>query len=222
MFKLNMAALRKTANREDPIPANAANFTRESAATPHKLAALAALAGCSDSTIAATAASNDPTSAEPRIQENLTKPQFAAVDTPANLERENFRKLEMPVVANEPVQVSEFIEGDAIALQVTQQMVVSKEPVRSEVRTETAVSSSKVFALISNTSAQINDPDRWCWPHSLAMTGREIDTFAERSAHFNRRGQPALNAELLADRLVNRDRDSDDRHLCVGSGHSIR
>ena len=63
------------------------------------------------------------------------------------------------------------------------------------------------------------DPDRWCWPHSQAMTGREIDTMAERTSLFNRRGLPALDAERLADKLVNRDRDGDDRHLCVECRH---
>ena len=63
--------------------------------------------------------------------------------------------------------------------------------------------------------AQALDPDRWCWPHSSAMTGREIDTMVERTALFNRRGLPALEAELLADKLVNRDREDDDRRLCL-------
>lgn len=59
------------------------------------------------------------------------------------------------------------------------------------------------------------EPDRWAWPHSQAMTGREIETMVERTSFFNRRGLPALEAELLADRLVTRDRDGDDRRLCV-------
>ena len=63
------------------------------------------------------------------------------------------------------------------------------------------------------------DPDRWCWPHSSAMTGREIDTIAERTHLFNRRGLPALDAELLADKLVLRDRESDDRRLCLECAH---
>lgn len=68
-------------------------------------------------------------------------------------------------------------------------------------------------------AAAVNDPDRWCWPHSTAMTGQEIDTFAERTGQFNRRGLAALEAELLADKLVTRDRESDDRRLCLECVH---
>ena len=71
----------------------------------------------------------------------------------------------------------------------------------------------------NDPAAAMQDPDRWAWPHSSAMTGREIDTFAARSNQFNRRGLAALDAELLADKLVNRDRDGDDRHLCVECRH---
>ena len=133
--------------------------------------------------------------------------------------QENLRKPVMPVAANDPAQISELVAVDAVAPLVTGQTAVRKGLVRSEVRTETVVSSSKVSALVSSTAAAIDDPDRWCWPHSQAMTGREIDTFAERSNQFNRRGLAALDAELLADKLVNRDRDGDNRHLCVECRH---
>ena len=93
--------------------------------------------------------------------------------------------------------------------------LVSNPPVARLVASKTAIFSSEVFAQVSSTAAGIDDPERWCWPHSQAMTGREIDTFAERSSQFNRRGLTALDAELLAEKLVNRDRDGDDRHLCV-------
>lgn len=132
--------------------------------------------------------------------------------------QEDLRKPVMPVAANDPAQVAELVAG-AVAPQVTRQTAVRKELVRSEVRTEAAVFSSKVSALVSSTAAGIDDPDRWCWPHSQAMTDREIDTFAARSNQFNRRGLAALDAELLADKLVNRDRDGDDRHLCVECRH---
>ena len=155
------------------------------------------------------------------VQENLKKPQFAAVNTLANSELENLRKPAMPMAANDPEQVSELVAADAVAPLVTGETAVRKELVRSEVRTETPVSSSEVSTLVSSTAAVVDDPDRWCWPHSSAMTGREIDTFAERSNLFNRRGLAALDAELLADKLVNRDRDGDgdDRHLCVECRH---
>ena len=63
------------------------------------------------------------------------------------------------------------------------------------------------------------DPDRWAWPHSQAMTGREIDTFTARLHDFTGRGLVAHDAERLADKLVTRDRESDDRRLCVECVH---
>ena len=63
------------------------------------------------------------------------------------------------------------------------------------------------------------DPDRWAWPHSQAMTGREIDTFTARLHDFTGRGLVAHDAERLADKLVTRDRESDDRRLCLECVH---
>ena len=63
------------------------------------------------------------------------------------------------------------------------------------------------------------DPDRWAWPHSAAMTGAEIETFTARLARFTDRGLGLEDAEALADKLVTRDRESDDRRLCVECVH---
>lgn len=63
------------------------------------------------------------------------------------------------------------------------------------------------------------DADRWCWPHSSALTGSEIDTFTARLLHFGALGQGDA-AEVLADRLVLRDREMDDRRLCLECAHS--
>ena len=146
MFKLDMNALRKNANFEAQIPANAANaanFSRALTAIPDKLAGLAELAGSGDSTIRAA---------------------------------QGVGAIVIPTLA----------------------------------------------ALAAADPAALPDPDRWCWPHSSAMTGREIDTMVERTALFNRRGLPALEAELLADKLVNRDRQADDRRLCLECAHLSR
>lgn len=59
------------------------------------------------------------------------------------------------------------------------------------------------------------DPDRWCWPHSEAMNGAELEQFAKRAQQFTRRGIPAEAAEAMADRLVIRDREHDDRRTCL-------
>jgi hypothetical protein len=59
------------------------------------------------------------------------------------------------------------------------------------------------------------DPDSWCWPHSAAMNALEIDTFTARFARFTDRGLDLPGAELLADRLLIRDRERDDRTVCL-------
>lgn len=59
------------------------------------------------------------------------------------------------------------------------------------------------------------DPDRWCWPHSPAMNGEEIDTFTARLALFTDKGMGVQAAERLADKLVVRDRRQDGRRLCL-------
>ena len=59
------------------------------------------------------------------------------------------------------------------------------------------------------------DPDCWCWPHSDAMNGAELEQFAKRAQQFTRRGISAEAAETMADRLVIRDREQDDRRTCL-------
>lgn len=59
------------------------------------------------------------------------------------------------------------------------------------------------------------DPDRWCWPDSDAMNRAELEQFANRAQQFNRRGMSAEAAEAIADRLVIRDREQDDRRICL-------
>ncbi len=63
------------------------------------------------------------------------------------------------------------------------------------------------------------DPDRHCWPHSAAMTGTESGIFTARLAHFTGKGIPLGFAESVADKLVLRDRDKDDRRTCLECTH---
>jgi hypothetical protein len=65
----------------------------------------------------------------------------------------------------------------------------------------------------------VPDPDRWCWPHSSAWNTSEIELFNRRAALFVRRGASDTEAERLADELVQRDRDEDDRHACMECRH---
>lgn len=66
---------------------------------------------------------------------------------------------------------------------------------------------------------QTPDPDRWCWPHTQAMNTTEIDTFTGRLATLTDRGMCMADAEALADRLVVRDRERDDRRTCLECPH---
>ncbi len=59
------------------------------------------------------------------------------------------------------------------------------------------------------------DPDRHCWPHTTAMNTAEIDTFTARVHLFIRHGLDTTESEKLADKLVARDRDEDERRLCL-------
>ena len=47
------------------------------------------------------------------------------------------------------------------------------------------------------------------------MNGAEIDNFTARLHQFTRRGLTLLDAETLADKLVTRDREADERRLCL-------
>lgn len=157
-------------------------------------------------------ATNELASIRLTVQENFNKPQFAMVSELVSLAPEGLLKPVLPTAANDLERIPEQVVDDAVTSLVRRETEVRKQPLRSELRTET---------LVSTPAAAKLDPDRWCWPHSLAMTGLEIDTFAERASLFNWLGLLALDAERLADKLVNRDRDrdGDDRHLCVECRH---
>jgi len=79
--------------------------------------------------------------------------------------------------------------------------VVRKTEVRSEVRTE------------------MHGSDRLAWPYSTAMNDAELETFAARLVRFTDRGLILADGELLADKLVIRDREGDDRRVCLECLH---
>lgn len=63
------------------------------------------------------------------------------------------------------------------------------------------------------------NPDRWCWPNSTPLSTEEIDTFTARLALFTDKGEDLQDAERLADKLVVRDREGDDRRACLECAH---
>ena len=64
-----------------------------------------------------------------------------------------------------------------------------------------------------------SDPDAHCWPHSTAMNGAEIDLFTARLHRFTDKGLTIADGESLADKLVVRDREADDRRFCMECRH---
>ena len=52
-----------------------------------------------------------------------------------------------------------------------------------------------------------------------AMTGRDADTFTARLVCFTTKGLSQIDGEALADKLATRDRESDDRRLCLECNH---
>ncbi len=54
------------------------------------------------------------------------------------------------------------------------------------------------------------------------MNGTEIDTFTARLARFTDQGRILADAEALADELVQRDREGDDRRVCLECLHLQR
>ncbi len=64
-----------------------------------------------------------------------------------------------------------------------------------------------------------NDPDADCWPNSTAMNGAEIDLFTARLHRFTDKGLIHADGEALADKLVIRDREADDRRSCLECRH---
>lgn len=82
-----------------------------------------------------------------------------------------------------------------------------------------AVPSSTILEKHDSSIAVFDDADRWCWPHSSAMNSAEIDTFAARLNQFTDKGMACKDCEALADKLVLRDRDQDDRRVCLECKH---
>lgn len=69
-------------------------------------------------------------------------------------------------------------------------------------------------AVSDTVATAIDNPDRWCWPASAAMNRVEIETFTARLSRFTDKGMTIAEGEVLADKLVIRDREQDGRHSC--------
>ena len=65
----------------------------------------------------------------------------------------------------------------------------------------------------------MEDPERWCWPNSSAMTEAEIEAFNVRLLLFTSKGLSLACGQALAMRLIERDRELDDRRVCLECTH---
>jgi hypothetical protein len=79
--------------------------------------------------------------------------------------------------------------------------------------------SSCTQAGAKDAKAPARDIDLYCWPHSSAMNTAEIDGFSLRAGRFAALGLTQADAEALADGLVHRDRDHDERRTCLECQH---
>ena len=100
-------------------------------------------------------------------------------------------------------------------LSVSAVPILAVSVMKEGVSTVLAVPSPVVFEKHDSFLAATVDPDGWCWPRSTAMTGAEIDNFKARLSKFGDKGLTATDGEALADKLVLRDREADDRRACL-------
>lgn len=70
-------------------------------------------------------------------------------------------------------------------------------------------------ALAAKLHGEPLDLDLHCWPYTEAMNTEEINTFTARFHLLIERGVRPTDAEGVADALRRRDREADDRHLCL-------
>ncbi len=61
--------------------------------------------------------------------------------------------------------------------------------------------------------------DKYCWPFSSAMNSGEVTKFVAREERFKVKGIRPEVAEATADKLVIRDREKDDRRICLECKH---
>ena len=93
--------------------------------------------------------------------------------------------------------------------------VAANDPASTPIAASLALDSSIVAA---GTLPDL-DPDAFFWPHSTAMNGAEIDLFTARLHRFTDKGLTIADGESLADKLVVRDREADDRRFCLECRH---
>ena len=118
---------------------------------------------------------------------------------------------------NGTAKTDETAAARLLAVSAVATEAVSAKP--EQLSSVLAVPSPTVLEKHDSSIAVTEDLDRWCWPHSSAMNGAEIDTFAARLHQFTDKGLSRNDGEALTDKLVLRDRDQDDRRVCLECKH---
>ena len=91
---------------------------------------------------------------------------------------------------------------ETVALRLLAVSAVATEAVSAkpeQLSSVLAVPSPAVLEKHDSSIAVTEDPARWCWPHSSALTGAEIDTFAARLHKFTDIHTRFKNSNLLID-----------------------
>lgn len=64
-------------------------------------------------------------------------------------------------------------------------------------------------------TAVAENPDALFWPESSGLSTPELDRLSERTMLFIRRGLDTMQAEQLAFKLIDRDREQDAQRVCM-------
>jgi hypothetical protein len=103
---------------------------------------------------------------------------------------------------------------------------LQKNKYSTKAANDTAPAPTPMAAIVDVGALPCFDPDAYCWPNSNAMNGAEIGLFTARRHRFTDKGLIGSDSETLADKLVTRDRESDDRRVCLEcihlTGHETR
>lgn len=110
---------------------------------------------------------------------------------------------------------------DAIATNIPVHASPSSDirPVKPNHLTPTLLKASLPIDALRDKVGTWGDIDTYCWPHSTAMNRIEIATFTARLSRFSNFGVILADGEKLANKMVIRDRVSDQRRLCLECKH---
>ena len=128
-----------------------------------------------------------------------------------------FEKLDVELAANDPVPITTvraaFTESVSKLIDISTVRPPGLSPLllAASLALDTSISAASTLPG--------HDPDGDCWPHSTAMNDTEIDLFTARLYRFIDKGLTSTDGEALADKLVIRDREMDDRRLCLECRH---